>query len=259
MRRYWRGWLVALACLAPGVAAAQTRAGWELGPEAYYYSYREPNFIHQIGPYAGVNGSYTYKVGPAFLTGNAIGDVGYLDYKSNGTGNLNGKWNLAGDFRLLAGADIIRNDWFGVSPYTGLGVRLLYEWGSGRTTTTGAVGYDRLSRYFYVPVGLNFSFVAGNWVIRPSAEYDYLVEGRQTSYLSQVGASADVNNTQNNGYGLRGALLFETGGISFGPFVRYWNIGESKPALFTAGGVLFEGIEPHNKTLEAGATLRWHF
>ncbi len=131
------------------------------------------------------------------------------------------------------------------------------------TTTTGAVGYDRLSQYFYIPVGLSFSFVAGSWILRPSAEYDYLVRGKQTSYLSQAGANGDVSNTQNHGYGLRGALLAETGTpwgrIAFGPFVRYWNIGESKPAFFTVGGVLFEGIEPHNKTLEAGATLRFRF
>lgn len=263
MGRYWRGWLIALAWLVPGAAAAQTLPGWEIGGEGYYYSYREPNLIHQIGPFAGVNTSYTYKVGTAFLTANGIFDVGYVNYKSNGTGNLNGLWNVVGDFRLLGGADLIRNDWFGVTPYTGLGVRLLYEWGGNRTTTTGAAGYDRLSRYFYIPVGLSFSFVAGNWVIRPTAEYDYLVKGQQTSYLSQAGANEDVNNTQNHGYGLRGTLLFETslsrGRIAFGPFVRYWNIGESEPSFFTAGGVLFEGVEPHNKTLEAGATLRYRF
>src|SRR5712671_8165637 len=100
-------------------AAAQTLPGWEIGPEAYYYAYREPNLMHQIGPAVGVNASYTYKVGTAFLTANGIADVGYVNYKSDGTGNLNGKWDFTGDFRLLAGADVMRNDWFGVSPFTG--------------------------------------------------------------------------------------------------------------------------------------------
>src|SRR6266849_3892415 len=169
MSRDWRGWLVALAWLVPGAAAAQTLPGWEIGPESYYYAYREPNLMHQIGPAVGVNASYTYKVGTAFLTANGIADVGYVNYKSDGTGNLNGKWDFTGD----------------------------------------------------------------------------------------------LTNKQTHGYGLRGTLLAETGTpwgrIAFGPFVRYWNIGESKPAFVTFAGVPVEGFEPHNKTLEAGATLRFHF
>jgi hypothetical protein len=263
MSRCWRGWLVALVCLVPGAAAAQTLPGWEIGAEGYYYAYREPNLMHQIGPYAGFNASYTYKVGQAFLTTNFIGGVGYVNYKSDGTGNLNGKWDFTGDLRLLAGADMMRNDWFGVSPFTGLGYRVLFDMWRNRATSTGAVGYDRLSQYLYIPVGLGFSFVAGNWILRPSAEYDYLVRGKQVSYLSHDGASGDLSNTQTHGYGLRGTLLAETGTpwgrISFGPFVRFWNIGESKPAVVGFGGGFLEGIEPHNKTLEAGATLRFRF
>jgi len=261
MSRTSRAWLAALglAWLAPGVATAQTREGWELGPEGYYYSYREPNVMHQIGGFAGINTSYTYKVGPAFLIGNGIFDVGYLNYKSDGTGNLNGKWNVVGDFRVLAGADMLHFDWWGVSPFTGLGYRMLYEWWGNRTTTTGAVGYDRFSQYFYIPAGLGFSFTAGSWFIRPSIEYDFLVRGQQTSYLSQAGANGDVKNQQNHGYGLRGTLLFEHGAVAFGPFVRYWDIGASKPAFFNQGGAEFVGIEPHNTTLEAGATLRFRF
>src|SRR6266852_9336325 len=83
------------------------------------------------------------------------------------------------------------------------------------------------------------------------------------TYLSQDGANGDLTNKQTHGYGLRGTLLAETGTpwgrIAFGPFVRYWNIGESKPAFVTFAGVPVEGFEPHNKTLEAGATLRFHF
>src|SRR6266436_2945040 len=76
MSRHWRGWLVALAWLVPSAAAAQTLPGWEIGAEGYYYAYREPNLMHQTGPTAGVNASYTYKVGTAFLTANGIADVG---------------------------------------------------------------------------------------------------------------------------------------------------------------------------------------
>jgi hypothetical protein len=263
MGRFSRGWLVALVCLAPGAAAAQTLPGWEFGIEGYHYTYREPNFVVQSGPSGGFSASYTYKVGAAFLKTEGTADAGYLNYKSNGTGTLNGIWDATGDFRLLAGADVMRNDWFGVSPFIGVGYRVLYDWSGNRTTSTGAVGYDRLSQYLYIPVGLGFSFVAGDWILRPSAEFDYLIRGEQTSYVSQAGANGDLTNRQNNGYGLRAALLAETGTsvgrIGFGPFVRYWKIKDSEPNVFTAGGVQFVGIEPANNTLEIGATLRWRF
>jgi hypothetical protein len=263
MRRDWRGWLAALAWLVPGAAMAQTVPGWEIGAEGYYYSYREPDVMHQIGPFAGVNASYTYKVSHAFLTANGIVDIGRVNYKSDGTGNLNGKWDATGDFRLLAGADLLNYDWYVASPYIGIGYRLLYDRSRDRTTTTGALGYDRLSQYLYIPVGLGFGFAAGSWVLRPSVEYDFLVRGQQISYLSADGASGDLTNRQNHGYGLRATLLFETGTswgrIAFGPFVRYWNISDSEPAIFTMGGATFVGVEPHNKTLEAGATLRLRF
>jgi hypothetical protein len=262
MGRDWKGWLAALACLMPGAAAAQTLAGWEIGPEAYYYAYREPNLMHQIGPSVGVNTSYTYKVSNAFLTLNGIGDVGRLNYKSDGTGNINGIWDLTGDLRLLGGADLMRTESFGVSPFIGIGYRVLYDTGGNKVSTTGAHAYDRLSQYGYIPVGLGLSFASGNWVWRATAEYDYLVRGKQISYLSQAGAT-DVSNTQKHGYGLRGTLLVETatpwGRIAFGPFVRYWNIGESDPVFFTAAGTSFVGDEPHNNTLEGGLTLRFRF
>jgi hypothetical protein len=263
MSRFWRGCLVALAWLAPGAAVAQTLPGWEIGIEGYHYTYREPNFVVQSGPSAGFSAIYTYKVGTAFLKAEGFADAGYLNYKSNGTGTLKGIWDATGDFRLLAGADVMRNEWFAMSPFIGAGYRVLYDWWGNRTTSTGAVGYDRLSQYLYIPVGVGFSFAAGDWILRPSAEFDWLVRGRQTSYVTQAGADGDLTNTQNNGYGLRAALLAETGTsagrIGFGPFVRYWKIKDSDPGLFTAGGVLFEGIEPANSTLEIGATLRLRF
>jgi hypothetical protein len=263
MAQRWRTLLAALCCLAPGIAAAQTRSGFEIGPELYYYAYREPSFIAQTGPYAGVNAGYTHTFGPWFVTGNAIAGIGYLDYGSSGTGSIHGIWNYTGDLRGLFGGDLPLGGWV-ASPYIGIGYRLLFDQAGGRNSTTGAAGYDRLSQYFYIPLGFSLGIGAGDWVLRPSAEYDLFIHGIQTSYISEVGFDNDPVNQQTHGYGVRAAFLAETltawGRIAFGPFFRYWNIGSSETATLSFRGTpAFTVFEPANNTVEAGATLRWRF
>jgi hypothetical protein len=264
MTQRWRPLLAAvLFCLISGAAAAQTRSGFEIGPEIYYYAYREPNFVDQTGPSIGVNGSYTHVSGPWFVTGNAIAGLGYLDYGSSGTGRIHGIWNYTADLRGLVGRDLPLGGWV-ASPYIGIGYRLLFDQAGGRNSTTGAAGYDRLSQYFYIPLGFSVGIEAGDWVFRPSAEYDVFIHGIQTSYISEVGFDNDPVNQQTHGYGVRAAFLAETrtewGDISFGPFFRYWNIGSSETATLALRGTpAFTVFEPANNTVEAGATLHWRF
>ena len=252
-------WLIGLLCLAAPQATAQVRPGLELGPELYYYSYREPNFVRQSGPFAGLNGSYTAGFGAWFATGNLIGDVGYLDYHSSGTGRLKGIWNFSGDLRGLFGRDLPLSSGVAASPYLGVGYRVLFDKAGGRSTTTGASGYDRLSQYLYLPLGVGLGIASGDWLFRPSVEYDVFLHGMQNSYLSEVGFDADVTNQQRRGYGLRASVLAETGRLSFGPFLRYWNIENSESAAVSLGGAPAGRVfEPANKTIEAGVTLRLH-
>ena len=264
MTQRWRRLLAAMPfCLISGAAAAQTPSGFEIGPEVYSYAYREPNFVAQTGPYVGVNGSYTHSFGPWFVTGNVIAGIGYLDYSSTGTGRIHGIWNYTADLRGLVGRDLPLGAWV-ASPYIGIGYRLLFDQAGGRNSTTGAAGYDRLSQYFYIPLGVSLGIAAGDWVFRPSAEYDLFIHGIQTSYVSEVGFDNDPVNQQTHGYGVRAAFLAETrtswGNIAFGPFFRYWNIGRSQNATLSLGGTpAFTVFEPANNTVEAGATLRWRF
>jgi hypothetical protein len=264
MKGRWIAWFILALCLMPGAASAQTAPGFELGPEIYYYAYREPNFVAQTGLYGGINGSYTHVFDSWFVTGNVIAGVGYLNYGSSGTGSIHGIWNYTGDLRALFGRDLPLSGALVASPYLGLGYRLLYDQAGGRNSTTGAAGYDRLSQYFYIPFGLGLGIAIGDWIFRPSAKYDLFVHGTQTSYLSEVGFDNDPVNQQTQGYGLRGAFLAETstawGRIAFGPFIRYWNISSSHTAgVSRAGAPALVVFEPADNTLEAGATLRWRF
>jgi hypothetical protein len=272
MRRALMAWLVALTALAPASAIAQTVPGWSIGPEAYWYTYREvPSFVYQWGPFGGLEAGYTFKIQNFFLAVDGNADIGYIDYKSNapaaglpnGSGRLDGIWNYKGEFRALVGVDLGHVGSVYISPFTGFGYRILFEKGEGRTTTNGAVDYDRLSQYFYVPFGAGMSFSAGRWVLRPSLEYDLFVAGQQVSYLSQAGLF-DVTNQQTEGYGARASFFMETatpwGRIAFGPFFRWWDIHDSRASVTPiGGGFALVAVEPHNETIEAGLALHFLF
>ncbi|HZS83958.1 MAG TPA: hypothetical protein VFA50_13870 [Stellaceae bacterium] len=264
MRSILAVFALVLAGLAPRPGAAQTPTGLELGLEGYFYSYIEPNFVRQDGPFAGIDARYTWKLGRYFISLDAIAAAGDLNYASNGTGRKADIWNYMGDVRVLAGGDLDLAPAVTASPYSGLGYRLLFDKAGGKVTTTGAVGYDRLSQYLYWPIGVTVGLRFGAWELRPNAEFDYLIRGWQNSYLTEVGFDSDLENAQHHGYGLRGALMAATptryGRLSFGPFIRYWNISRSESAAVAVGGApAGTAFEPANHTLEAGLRLSLGF
>jgi hypothetical protein len=265
MRRVWMTVLAVLGLSLPASAIAQTLPGWYVGPEAYGYSYREtPSFVDQWGPFAGLDAGYTFKFNRYFVAIQGDANVGYLDYKSSGSGRLNGIWNYKGELRALLGGDIVAvPSSFYISPFAGIGYRILFENQSGRTSTTGAVAYDRLSQYVYIPIGIATSISAGSWTLRPTLEYDFFVGGYQVSYLSQVGFNNDLTNRQTVGYGARASFFADTptswGRIGFGPFFRYWNIGQSRTTPIIVGNTFGVAFEPPNQTIEAGLALHFLF
>jgi hypothetical protein len=264
-----RLWVVALALsgavLVAPAAGAQTRPGFTLGPEASYYSYHESGLAIS-GPMIGLQGSWTWIPGFLFLRIEAAGDVARVDYSSTASGRTDGITDLKGETRILAGHDLaLGGDTF-LTPYAGIGYRILYDMQGGTQTdrVPPFFGYNRLSQYLYVPLGLTLDFPLGLWRVRPTVEADYLIEGWQTSYLQDVGFQNSITNTQHDGYGFRGAVMLETGTpwgpLSFGPFLRYWKIGQSDfQALFAGGKSVGQGFEPSNDTLEAGVSLLLSF
>jgi hypothetical protein len=143
---------------------------------------------------------------------------------------------------------------------------VLYDLQGGTTTNSvpAQFGYNRLSQYFYIPMGFTLGIGVGAWTIKPNVEAEYLVQGWQTSYVRDVGFDGNITNIQHNGYGFRGQVMFETetgiGPISVGPFVRYWKVGQSDRATLFAGGAFAGfGFEPSNHTLESGVALLFNF
>ena len=79
------------------------------------------------------------------------------------------------------------------TPIIGLGYRWLYDDSGGETSSTRALGYDRQSQYLYIPVGGIFDFGED---IKIKSQFNYLIAGRQTSYLSDIAGFSDVENDQ---------------------------------------------------------------
>lgn len=237
------------------------------GVEAHHQDYTEPSLdVNENGEFWGMTLDGRASYGLFQVRGEARLAWGQMDYTGSGTANniddlvFEGRLLFAREFPIgMAGTDAL-------TPYLGFGYRRLTDYFGGTLTTTGAAGYDRISQYYYLPIGVEGRFaVAPRWTVKPTLEYDQLLHGTQDSKLSQAVAGLnDVQNDQNTGWGIRAALMARTEfldhAVEFGPFVRYWHISQSDTAPVTfAGVVIGGGFEPENHTVEAGLGFKVWF
>jgi hypothetical protein len=229
------------------IAQAQTfdkgTAYWGL----YYYEYKEPSLSVEM----------KNKWIPSLLLGyrddsairgsskNALsyfaeGAIGYTYYKGSGeSDNYYYKFNAEALYPLP------------YNFYLGLGYRWLYDDGGGKRTTTGAYGYDRQNQLLYVPVGYVLKNTDGS---SAKFQFNYLIEGQQDSYLSDVAGYADIRNKQKDGYGLD--LSYMPAGSKWEIFAKYWNIDTSTTnSSRGSNNITLAGTEPKNKTIEIGFKL----
>ena len=253
--------IAVLAMLAGKAEAAGTKNtssdSFEIGLEGQYYQYREPLFAKLQGYGIGLDGTYTYNWNSWFLRANVIADFYNLNYSSDGTGSLDGIDDYKQDYRGMFGHSWKVGKGTTVSPYLGIGYRMLFDANGENISSAGAAGYNRRSQYLYAPIGVGLDFKAGNWGLRTYGEYDFLIRGWQTSYLRDLGFDNNIENNQTGGFGLRGAVMVDPPinfyHFSVGPYVRYWNIHESDlQTLYFGGAAIGTGQEPRNNTLEYG-------
>jgi hypothetical protein len=258
-----------LLLLAPINSSAQplgigTRAGIELGGSVSHYRYEEPSFGVKLEGYkGGVDLTVvTAQSSDWFLRWEARYEYGKTDYTGSGTKNNNPDWYA--EVRGMIGRDFDRGT-HGWSPYVGLGYRYLYNDIRG-TTSTGAIGYTRTSQYTYLPLGVTHRLKLESTArLATTLEVDYLIQGRQTSTLSDFNpAFADITNDQRNGYGIRGSMYYETDRWLVGPWFQYWNTtrSDTAPVIVSVGGANFivgTAFEPRNKTTEIGARFAYRF
>ncbi|MBU2062832.1 MAG: hypothetical protein KKF93_00370 [Candidatus Omnitrophica bacterium] len=244
-----------------GNVCAQTGQGtdsFELGTEISSIKYEEPDVMQEKGLMYGVCGSYTYsdvlmlKIDGRFSTGS-------VDYKNSGT--LDNVDDYMWELRILGGGDFYLSEASTLTAYTGFGLRYLNDDMSGRVTSTGAQGYKRESNYIYSPVGATISTILENgWAIGATLEYDLFWAGKQKSYLGSIPGYYDIENDQESGYGLRASIDFIHNGSDMdfiiSPFVRYWDIKDSKITVDPIGR---GWIEPKNNSTEVGLKVGLKF
>jgi len=229
---------------------------FEIGLEVFHKEYKEPDVMSEKGMMYGVGLTYAYH-DKVMVKASLLMAYGEVDYENSGT--LDGIPDRHVEVRGLLGYDFVMDPTFVITPYFGLGYRFLRNDASEMISSTGARGYNRESNYFYSPVGIALiKILPEGWSLAAEAEFDYLWYGKQYSDLSDANPLyPDIDNQQDQGYGIRGAVRIEKkmtySSIFFEPFVRYWHISQSDDAIFSAGGTLYRGYEPKNNTTEIGA------
>ena len=123
---------------------------WDLGTSVSHIKYDEPDVMEEKGMMYGVMGSYTYRSG-LMLRADGKWSWGEVDYKNSGT--LDDIDDYILEFRGLCGYDFPMATVTIVTPYIGFGYRYLNDDFKG-TTSTGALGYERESNYYYSPIGI---------------------------------------------------------------------------------------------------------
>lgn len=240
----------------------QKKDGVDIGFQIYDYDYEEEVdnafFMSNTGEKYGVSLSAIVTVDEYYLRGMYRYATEDVKYKSaSGEGDVSDKVH---EVRFVGGKEVLVETYM-LGSYIGLGYRLL----ENDLRDLGAGGYRRKSEYLYIPVGVTHAFRVNRGLkVTTNIEYDYFIEGRQTSYLSDVGPAyasvfGDPENKQKDGYGLRASLDFEMEYLSVGGFINYWKIKDSETNYYQNGSVLYSIVEPYNETTEVGIELKLKF
>jgi hypothetical protein len=254
------------------------RHSFELGQELFYYRYVEPSLnVYITGAMSGYQAKYAYRPLEADPLNNSFVNVygfeaqyasGSLDYK--GSGKISGESNKTFDLRGILGKDFIYEDSMRITPYVGIAYRYLMDHANGRLSSDNHIGYDRESNYYYVPIGFNV-YIPNTKSLDVSFnfEYDYFLQGAQKSHLGNAdqfispNQYSDIRNHQSKGYGIRTSVKllkhFSSIDLYVEPFIRVWNIKDSKVQTVPALGSTLTGIEPKNTTTEIGSKVGVQF
>ncbi len=180
---------------------------------------------------------------------------GNIDYSSAGTGTMEKQYYKSRlEYYLSTSSRVGAND---LLPYIGLGYRNLLDDSGYKTSSTNHLGYDRLSKYYYVPIG-------AIWYISDSlslkSQYNYFLQGKQISFLNEIlpnTYTVNPENTQRLGWGIDLTLRSKLNKkwSTYG-FFRSWNVEDSDSVSCSA---LIYCMEPKNQTHEIGAGISYHF
>jgi len=229
----------------------------------YTETVRNNFFVRDKGNMFGLYAAWQYRQPHVLvLKLDLSAQSGEMDYKGAGdSGRMSGHRDYLIDFRGVLGKDLFLGG-HRITPYLGAGYRHLDDDSSDVETTTGMVGYDRKSNYYYSPVGIELSlFDRPLWSLKATGEYDHFWRGIQKTYLGAFTRTA-LTNDQRSGHGYRGniELARQTDNgmkIFFQPYYNFWHVRDSESACVETiiEGIDFCGREPSNKTRAYGIRI----
>ncbi len=223
----------------------------------YDYEYSEPYLMHlragqsaTADEYANIGFLYNYK--NSFIKSGYLSEL-ELDtsfqsmtqtYWSNGTGTMQDIDVEIFNLRALYGIQISNK----LMLKSGLGYRYLYHYWQERYSTTGHWGYDREQDYTYIPILAELN--SSNGILK--FEYDYIIEGNNTSYSAyKGGTNTDKEFENNNGHMWKVSYESQLGNFIFEPYYEFLYVETSD----TVGG----SVEPYNVTNEIGLKIKKEF
>ncbi|NTW74358.1 MAG: hypothetical protein HGB29_05780 [Chlorobiaceae bacterium] len=255
---------------------ARAGAQIDIGPFLSHITYQEPGIMEEDGQMRGLGASVSwhgaFPAGIDMIRIDALASFGAVDYSSVEAGSTDGIDYAMIETRALLGRELFIAGATDLSMFTGVGYRRLSDRSGGLITSGGYYGYDRVSNYFYLPLGLAVASKLGRgWSLDGVLEYDYLVRGIQKSQITDAANevysySNDLSNAQESGYGLHVSArlrrrLGSSGSVAIGPFLRYWNIGVSSLDDVVITNALTQSssrqsmVEPKNSTTEYGLMM----
>jgi hypothetical protein len=263
------------AAVAAVPAGAQTRPGFELGGEIIDYSYSEWHegalVARDDGPFGGFGLGYVETIGGgSFLRARFHAGFGSVNYRSgDGETRIDNVFQSTGLFELHFGKDFrLGTGGASITPFVGVGSRVLIDESGGRISNDGLEGYDRELGYAYVPIGVAAGFTVGGATrLTLSGQFNWVFGGTVESKFSELDPDTpDVKLDLDGGHGFELSAIVSTpvGGkaINLRPFVRHWTIDQSKSFVLSDSGGSGESIEffePRNRATELGLRLSLSF
>lgn len=254
--------LAALFALAPAPAVAQdaptahtVEVGWEVGHFAYIERHNGERFMEEIGALAGPVAAYRYRAPTGLrLFAEAGHWRGEVRYESD-DGVLYNNDRLTS--LRVGGAIPIEGT--GGEVYAGYGYR---RWFDGLGAHSDRGGYDRITRYHYLPLGVRWIFLQEGWRVVARAENDFFLYGHNTSRFSQLDQyESNAQLIQDSGWGGRLSLAVE-GRVSdqmkagAAVFFRHWRVDDSgTDSVKHIDGGHDRYLEPRNRTSFYGVRL----
>jgi hypothetical protein len=274
--------MLAGAAIVAVEARAGTRPGFEIGGEVFDYGYRErldgDTVARDDGTFGGIGVGYVETLrGGWFLRARFNAAWGSVDYRGDGAildedpggeSRIDDVSQTIGQLELHVGRDFTMAGGTTVTPFIGLGSRVLEDKSGGEVSDDGLLGYDREISYAYVPIGLaSRHSLGGGKVLTLSAQYNWVVGGEAKSNFSELDEEVpDVKLDLNDGHGFEASAMLDlpvgSHAVRFGPFLRYWSLGRSDKLVLTDPdfpGEELQVFEPKNRTTELGVRLAFAF